>query len=206
MSKALIVVDVQNDFCEGGALAVEGGKVVAEAISSYVRIKLNEDRNYYSAFVFTKDFHKPLPDTNGGHFAVPLAEPDFVDSWPVHCVAGTRGAEFNPWIERLVNELADNWFTVNTFRKGQGRPDYSGFQGFDSDGVGLDEWLAKHNIDEVDVVGIAGDYCVRHTALDALKNNFKVNVLADMVASVRGHKATLATVKEVAGNGNAVQG
>lgn len=195
MTKALIVVDIQNDFCEGGALAVEGGNKVAQDVAHYIR-KSGGD---YNEIVFTADRHYAPPSDNGGHFALPPAEPDFVDTWPVHCVQGTSGTEIHA-------ALADMAAKYPLFEKGQGRPDYSGFQGFNENDEELSMFLKARGVDEVDVVGIAGDYCVRHTALDALKNNFKVNVLADMVASVRGHEATLATVKEVADNGNTVQG
>lgn len=204
MSKALIVVDVQRDFCEGGALAVEGGLAVADKIYQHVVDNAGE----YDQFIFTKDWHEAPPSTNGGHFALPPSEPDFIDTWPVHCVKESPMSDFAPGAKRAFLRLYDAGRITrdNLFFKGTGRPDYSGFQGANENGVPLVEFLTERGVDEVDVVGIAGDYCVRHTALDALKNNFKVNVLADMVASVRGHEATLATVKEVADNGNAVQG
>ena len=115
-TRALIVVDVQNDFCEGGALAVSGGSAVARAVTGY----LAQQADRYAVVVATRDWHAPLPDTNDGHFAVG-AEPDYVSTWPVHCVAGTPGAGYHPDLqlpERTVH-----------VRKGQGRQDYSGFEG-----------------------------------------------------------------------------
>lgn len=182
MTKALIVVDVQNDFCEGGALAVEGGNEVAENIAEFI----NSSGDQYDLIVYTKDWHEAPPSTNGGHFGDP---PDFVDSWPVHCVAETPGAEFHPAIK--------NFLFGPTFYKGYGKPDYSGFQGKSFD-EGLNEVLKSKGITEVDVVGLAGDYCVRETALDAVKNGYKVNLLTNMIASVRGDEATQETVQDVA--------
>lgn len=192
MSKALIVVDVQNDFCEGGALAVEGGNEVAVKILDYI-----ESEPGYDLIVFTKDWHQPWPATNGGHFS---ENPDFVDSWPPHCQQGTYGAEFH-WAVEDAHGGQAKWNLV--FRKGDGKPDYSGFQGFNDRNQPLDEFLKGDNdiygvIDEVDIVGIAGDYCVLQTALDAVRNGYKVNLLTNMIASVRGHEATLAAVQEVA--------
>lgn len=189
MGKALIVVDVQKDFCEGGALAVEGGNAAAEKILAYI-----ESEPGYDVVLYTKDHHQPWPATNGGHFS---AEPDFVDTWPPHCQQGTEGAEFHPAIEAAHARHAK--FNL-VFYKGDGRPDYSGFQGLNDQEVLLDEFLKGSNdiygvIDEVDIVGIAGDYCVRETALDAKRFGFKVNILEDMVASVRGDAGLAETMK-----------
>lgn len=194
MSKALIVVDVQNDFCEGGALAVEGGNDVAIKIRDHVETNHND----YAVIVFTQDFHKPWPHTNGGHFA---ENPDFVDSWPPHCQQGTPGAEYH-WAIEEAHDGEETARTVNllTFRKGDGRPDYSGFQGFNSLDESLAEFLDEYSITEVDVVGIAGDYCVRETALDAQRLGFKVNVLTEMVASVRGDEGLSETLKILENN------
>lgn len=188
MSKALIVVDVQNDFCEGGALAVDGGNAVAEGILEHIE----QNSGDYETIVYTKDWHKPWPHTNGGHFS---ETPDFVDSWPVHCVQGTEGAEFH-WAVEDAHARHAVWNLV--FRKGDGRPDYSGFQGFNDQNTSLEEWLSDLAVDEVDVVGIAGDYCVRETALDAKRKGFKVNIIESLVASVRGPEATQAMIDEVA--------
>ena len=185
MGKALLVIDVQNDFCEGGALAVAGGNQVAADIAEYI----TTEGDKYAEIVFTADTHNAPPDTNGGHFAL-SGEPDFVNSWPVHCVADTKGAELHPALAEVSKDRP-------LFRKGQGRPDYSGFQGVDAKGQRLARWLRDKGVTSVDVVGIAGDFCVRYTALDAIIEQFKTKVLADMVASVGGEDATAYTVRAV---------
>lgn len=187
MSKALIVVDVQNDFCEKGALAVKGGSLVAGRILNYI---VNNGGKYVTA-VFTKDWHQPWPDTNGGHFS---ETPDFVDTWPEHCVQDTPGADFHP---SIVDAHARYGVRNIIFFKGNGRPDYSGFQGLNDEGSDLETWLTRHGIKEVDVVGIAGDFCVRHTALDAKAMGLKVNIIRDLVASVGGTTATDAMITEI---------
>ncbi|MEZ0447762.1 isochorismatase family protein [Cellulomonas sp. ICMP 17802] len=178
MSTALIVVDVQNDFCEGGSLAVDGGAAVAAEITAYVAAHLDA----YPVVVATRDWHAPLPDTNDGHFAAPGEQPDYVRTWPVHCVAHTPGAEYHPDLrlpgDRLVEVV-----------KGESRQDYSGFQGRILGGAAPDAddlaaTLRHAGVDRVDVVGLATDYCVRATALDALHAGFGVRVLTDLVAGV----------------------
>jgi nicotinamidase/pyrazinamidase len=194
MSKALIIVDVQNDFCEGGRLAVEGGNRVAADIAEWILVA--GDR--YDEIVFTQDYHNAPPDDNGGHFALPPAEPDYVNTWPVHCVAGEEGSDIHPALAAWTDRFP-------VFQKGQGRPDYSGFQGYarvphneNTEVVGLSEYLIDlKEITEVDVVGIAGDYCVKATALDAIVEGLQVNVLSRMVASVGGPAATVNMFMEV---------
>jgi nicotinamidase/pyrazinamidase len=163
--RALIIVDVQNDFCEGGSLAVPGGSAVAREISSL----LARPGHGYDHVVATKDYHI---DPNG-HFA---DEPDYAHSWPPHCVADTSGAEFHP---ELVTEPIEA-----VFRKGAHAAAYSGFEGADADGTPLAAWLRAHEVDEVDVVGIATDYCVRATAADAAANGFGTRVLLGLTAGV----------------------
>ncbi|GAB3285395.1 isochorismatase family protein [Parasphingorhabdus pacifica] len=163
MRKALIVVDVQNDFCEGGALAVAGGAGVASAISRH----LGELDDVH--VLATRDFHIDP----GSHFS---EEPDFVHSWPVHCVAGTTGAEFHPNLDVSPVEAV--------FSKGHYSDGYSGFEGVDSDEVTLPRWLADHDVDRVDVVGIATDHCVRATALDAARAGLRTTVLLGLTAGV----------------------
>jgi nicotinamidase/pyrazinamidase len=162
VSRALIIVDVQNDFCEGGSLPVTGGARVAGAISAALR------ERSWDHVVATKDFHVDP----GAHFGDP---PDFVDSWPAHCVVGTAGTQFHP---ELVTDRVEAVFT-----KGEHEAAYSGFQGH-ADGVGLADWLAGHGVDAVDVVGIATDHCVRATALDAAAAGFATTVLLDLTAGV----------------------
>jgi nicotinamidase/pyrazinamidase len=162
MSRALLVVDVQNDFCEGGSLAVTGGTAVARAISAHAA------EAGYAHVVATRDHHVDP----GGHFA---AAPDFLDTWPPHCVAGTDGAELHPDLDRGPIEAV--------FDKGEYAAAYSGFEG-SSDGTGLADWLSAHGVDSVDVVGIATDHCVRATALDAVAAGLSTRVLLHLTAGV----------------------
>jgi nicotinamidase/pyrazinamidase len=181
--RALIVVDVQKDFCEGGNLPVEGGNRVAYEIARYI-----EDKGpLYDKIVFTKDWHHPLSD-NGGHIALPPAEPDFKNTWPPHCLALTRGATFHSDIVELVYDGLEAHDRV--FYKGQGKPDYSGFQGINRNQIGLHDYLQLAGIGYVDVCGIAGDFCVRETANDAVSLGYGVDILIDLVASVGGPEAT----------------
>lgn len=183
---ALIVVDVQKDFCEGGKLGVEGGNAVAAKIADHI----NEHRDDYAIVFFTKDWHKPWPETNGGHFS---ETPDYVDSWPVHCEAESEGAELHDEINDLVEHRA-----YDIFLKGYGSPDYSGFQGRNTlTERELQSALDWAHIKDVVIVGIAGDYCVRQTALDAVRLGFNVTVLPDMVASVGGDEATNKLMEEL---------
>jgi nicotinamidase/pyrazinamidase len=170
MSRALIIVDVQNDFCEGGSLAVPGGAEVARRISEHVVAHAGE----YAAIVATADWH----DDPGGHFS---ADPDFVDSWPAHCRVGTDGALFHPAAEPAFEHVEA------IFRKGQHSAAYSGFEGFTVEAdhrVALADWLRDRAIEQVDVVGIATDYCVRATALDSADEGFETTVLLDLTAGV----------------------
>ena len=164
MTRALIVVDVQNDFCEGGSLAVAGGAAVAAAITEHVRTA--GDR--YAHVVATRDHHVDP----GGHFA---EQPDFLETWPPHCVVGTAGVELHPALDREPLEAV--------FDKGEHAAAYSGFEG-SAEGVPLAEWLHRHDVDAVDVVGIATDHCVRATALDAVGNGFATRVLLHLTAGV----------------------
>ena len=163
MAKALIVVDVQNDFCEGGSLPVTGGAAVAAAISAHVA------GSAYDQVVATRDYHQDP----GGHFA---AEPDYVDTWPPHCVIGTPGADFHPNLDLEPVEAV--------FSKGEHAAAYSGFEGATDEGVALADWLRGHDVDAVDVVGIATDHCVRATALDAAGGGLRTTVLLELTAGV----------------------
>jgi nicotinamidase/pyrazinamidase len=162
--RALIIVDVQNDFCEGGSLAVAGGAAVAGAISEHVASEPG-----YGHVVATKDFHIDP----GAHFS---DHPDYVASWPPHCVVGTPGAEFHPNLETGSLEAV--------FFKGAHAAAYSGFEGADEAGTPLADWLRARGVDEVDVVGIATDYCVHATAADAARTGFATRVLLDLTAGV----------------------
>ena len=163
MSRALIIVDVQNDFCEGGSLAVAGGAGVAAAITAALA------SGSWDHVVATKDYHVDP----GAHFS---AHPDFVDSWPAHCVVGTDGASFHPALETTAVEAV--------FHKGEHAAAYSGFEGHTDQGEGLADWLRARSVTEVDVVGIATDHCVRATALDARAAGFATTVLLDLTAGV----------------------
>ncbi|QNE44750.1 isochorismatase family protein [Frigoribacterium sp. NBH87] len=180
MSRALIVVDVQNDFTEGGALAVTGGARVAEAVTEHLR----RSGGRYDLVVASRDWHAADGD-NGGHFS---AEPDWVDSWPVHCVAGTPGADYHPALDAT---LVDVHVT-----KGAGSPAYSVFEGVTGDGSSAAEVLASRGVDEVDVVGLATDHCVRASALDAARAGLRVRVLTDLVAGV-GAESSAAALDEL---------
>lgn len=170
MAKALFIIDVQNDFTEGGALGVAGGAAVAERITRY----LAEHAQEYKIVLASRDWHDSTND-NGGHFATD-AEPDFVNTWPAHCVAGTAGAEYHPAFR--TDKVGYH------VRKGQGVPAYSIFEGRTEAGSTVHNLLDEHGIDSVDVAGIATDYCVRASALDALSHGQRVRVLTDLVAGV----------------------
>ncbi|GAA4906263.1 nicotinamidase/pyrazinamidase [Stackebrandtia albiflava] len=163
MARALIIVDVQKDFCEGGSLAVVGGTAVASGISDLVA----RERDRWEHVVATRDYHIDP----GHHFST---EPDYVDSWPVHCVAGTPGAEIHPDMTATPEAVFD---------KGAYAAAYSGFEGSSGD-TSLAGWLRDHEVDAVDVVGIATDHCVKATALDAAREGFDTTVLLDLTAGV----------------------
>jgi nicotinamidase/pyrazinamidase len=162
--RALIIVDVQNDFCEGGSLAVAGGAAVAGAITDHLA-----GRHGYDHVVATKDVHIDP----GGHFS---DRPDYASSWPVHCVADTAGARFHPDLDTSSVEAV--------FRKGAYTAAYSGFEGATDDETTLASWLRARGVDEVDIVGIATDHCVRATAQDAARAGFTTRVLLDLTAGV----------------------
>lgn len=170
MPRGLLIIDVQNDFTEGGALGVEGGAAVAAAVTSLVQATPGG----YDLVMASRDWHDAEGD-NGGHFAGDSG-PDFLSTWPVHCVAGTAGADYHP-------ALAADAIDVHV-KKGQGKPAYSLFEGTTDDGASPAEVLSAADIDAVDVVGIATDHCVRASALDAVSAGLRVRVLSDLVAGV----------------------
>ncbi len=163
-TRAVIIVDVQNDFCEGGSLAVPGGAEVARAINEYVAADAG-----YAHVVASRDHHIDP----GAHFS---DTPDYVDSWPPHCVTGTPGFEIHPCLDSSRIEAV--------FDKGRYEPAYSGFEGTTDDGTPLARWLRHRNIGAVDIVGIATDHCVRATALDAVRQGFDTRVLLGLTAGV----------------------
>jgi nicotinamidase/pyrazinamidase len=186
MGKALIIVDVQNDFCEGGSLPVGGGAEVAAAISQYVA----EHRGDYAHIVATRDFHLDP----GDHFS---ADPDFEHTWPEHCVIGTPGADFHPNLALASIETV--------FSKGRESAAYSGFEGSSADEVPLIDWLRQHDVDNVDVVGIATDHCVRATAIDAARSGFQTTVLLNLTAGV-ARETTDRALTELQGKGVELSG
>ncbi len=161
--RALIVVDVQKDFCEGGSLAVEGGAAVAGAITGLLA------GHDYDHVVATMDFHIDP----GEHFS---DTPDYRVSWPRHCVVGTPGVDFHENLDPAAVEAV--------FTKGEFSAAYSGFEGTDAEGTSLTDWLARRGVNAVDVVGIATDYCVRATALDAAAAGLRTRVLLPLCAGV----------------------
>jgi nicotinamidase/pyrazinamidase len=169
MTKALLVVDVQNDFCEGGSLAVSGGASVAKKISDYLR---SAD---YKLVVASRDWHDS-DNNNSGHFADASADPDYKTSWPIHCVANSEGAKYHPNLELDLIQ-------AHVF-KGQGAHGYSAFEGITEQGGTLAELLKLEGISQLDVVGIATDHCVLATALDAKKLGLKVRVISSLTAGV----------------------
>lgn len=171
MKRALIVCDVQNDFCEGGSLPVPGGAQAAHDIAEVLRhwVIQGPDAPDYAHVVATKDHHVDP----GAHWA---AEPDFKASWPVHCEVGTDGEAFHPNLDPQPFDAI--------FLKGQHAAAYSGFEGRTTTGTALADWLRGHDVTDVDLCGIATDYCVRATALDAVANGFETRVLVDLCASI----------------------
>jgi len=178
--RALLIVDVQNDFCEGGSLPVAGGAAVAKAISAF----LAGAGSGYPHVVATQDHHIDP----GGHFS---SEPDFAETWPPHCIAGTPGAEFHPGLDTSGLE--------RVFRKGEHAPAYSGFEGTAADGESLESWLRARGITSVDVAGIATDYCVRATAADAVRAGFATRVLLGLIAGVAAAttRAALSELRDI---------
>jgi nicotinamidase/pyrazinamidase len=170
--RALLIVDVQNDFCEGGSLAVAGGGATAAAITRYLAAHAAE----YAHVIASRDYHiQPGP-----HFS---DEPDFAGTWPPHCVAGTPGAQFHPALDTSRVDAV--------FSKGAYSAAYSAFEGTDEAGTPLAEWLRAHGVDALDVAGIATDYCVRASTLDAVRLGFATRVLLELTAGV--DSATTAT-------------
>ena len=173
MTTALIVVDVQNDFCEGGSLAVDGGTRVAQDIAAFVGPDFRLARAHgFDYVVATRDRHIDP----GAHFS---DTPDFVDSWPRHCVVGTPGADFSPAVAGLSFDAI--------FDKGAFSAAYSGFEGTiggEDDGQGLHAWLNARGVGLVSVCGLATDHCVRATALDAAKHGYRTTVLLGLSAAV----------------------
>jgi nicotinamidase/pyrazinamidase len=183
MASALIVVDVQNDFCEGGSLPVAGGARVASDIADLLHARTAglPGAASYDHVVATKDHHVDP----GAHFS---REPDFRDSWPAHCVVGTDGEAFHPNLDPEPFEAI--------FTKGEHAAAYSGFEGRSTEGAALADWLRERRVTTVDVCGIATDDCVRATALDAVREGFAVTLLADLSVGVAA-ESTRAAIEEL---------
>ncbi|MDE0269358.1 MAG: isochorismatase family protein [Acidimicrobiaceae bacterium] len=213
MSRALLIVDVQNDFCEGGALPVDGGQSVARRITDLVGF--NRASGSYDYVIVSKDWHiNPV-----GHFATEDETPDYINTWPVHCVANTPGAAFHPDLEIAVDEV---------FLKGAFTASYSSFEGFAAStgelsgqetsqktnqetnqqqsiaGSSMKTWLDERDVTELDVMGIATDYCVKASALDALKAGYTTKVIASLCAGVDS-KTSAAALKELREAGVALE-
>jgi nicotinamidase/pyrazinamidase len=169
--RGLLIVDVQNDFCEGGALGVTGGTAVAHGVTEFLSLRGTD----YAVIVASRDWHDAQTD-NGGHFAPAGSDPDFVSTWPEHCVAGTEGAQYHPALQ--VEQISHH------VKKGQGIPAYSMFEGVTDEGETVAAILCSHQVTSVDVVGLATDHCVRASALDARSEGLEVRVLTNLVAAV----------------------
>ncbi|MFF1481774.1 isochorismatase family protein [Streptomyces sp. NPDC058301] len=191
MNRGLIVVDVQNDFCEGGSIPVMGGARIATKIADLVEQTAGRDYQY---IVATRDHHIDP----GGHFS---QTPDFKDSFPVHCVAGGEGSEFHPHFAPAVT----GGKVDAVFYKGAHSASKSGFEGADEEGTPLADWLRTRGVEDVDVVGIATDHCVRATALDAVKAGFRARVRLDYSVGV-APDTTAAAVDDFHQAGIAVSG
>lgn len=180
MTTALIVVDVQNDFCEGGSLPVTGGTQVARDIAAFTGRDLAKAGGHGITYVVaTRDRHIDP----GAHFS---DAPDFVDSWPRHCVVGTPGADFHPALAQLPFHAV--------FDKGAYSAAYSGFEGTiggTASGESLHRWLNRHGVGEVHVCGLATDHCVRATALDASRLGYHTTVLLGLSAAVSSERVPL---------------
>ena len=190
MARALIVVDVQNDFCEGGSLAVAGGARVAADIGELLHHWTRRDPKAppYDVVVATKDHHVDP----GSHWAPRGKQPDYRDSWPVHCRVGTDGEAFHPNLDPQPFDAV--------FCKGEHAAAYSGFEGRTVEGSPLADWLRERGVDAVDVCGIATDHCVRATALDAVREGFTTRVLVGLCAGV-APETTGAALEELIGAG-----
>lgn len=171
MARALLVIDVQVDFCEGGALACQGGAAVAKAISQHIQL----NRSQYDLVVASRDWHTPN-SLNDRHFPEPGTDPDFVTTWPLHCIAGENGAEYHENLDASLIDLH--------IKKGQNANGYSIFDGTDDSGRNFHQLTKELGISEVDVVGIATDYCVRASSLDAKSHGLEVRVITSLTAGV----------------------
>ena len=190
MAKAFFIIDVQNDFCEGGSLACNGGAKAAADITAYLREVQGEAQSpsvsKYDYVIASRDWHDAHND-NGGHFAHDGEAPDFVNSWPVHCVAGSTGGDYHANLDASLIDFH--------IQKGQGKPAYSIFEGNTPEGETLPALLERLGVTEVDVAGIATDYCVLASALDAKDSGLSVTVLPELCAGVAAESSAAALDK-----------
>ncbi|MFD7589093.1 isochorismatase family protein [Kitasatospora sp. NPDC059811] len=170
MPRAVLLVVVTTYFGGGGGGGGGGAPARARAIAELVQ---GPEREGWARVVATRDHHIDP----GPHFS---AQPDFRESFPVHCVVGSEGGEFHPSFAPAVDAGAVD----EVFFKGAHSASKSGFEGFAADGTRLADWLRGQGVDAVDVVGIATDHCVKATALDAVKAGFATRVLLDYTAGV----------------------
>jgi len=185
MPRALLIIDVQNDFCEGGALAVAGGAAVAGKISKFL------ESPSYDLVVASRDWHDPN-SSNSGHFAEAGSDPNYTTTWPVHCVAETSGAQYHPNLN--TQSIGEHIF------KGQGQNGYSIFEGITKSGQSFAQLLEQNEIAEVDVVGIATDHCVLASAMDSKSHGLKVRVISSLTAGV-SEDSTEAAIDQMIDNG-----
>jgi nicotinamidase/pyrazinamidase len=154
--RALLVVDVQNDFCPGGALAVTDGDKIIPVI--------NKLMDHFDLVVASRDDH---PE-NSKHF----------ESWPKHCIKGTEGAEFHPDLDTLKID--------QVLYKGTG-PEEDGYSAFQATNLKLEDYLREKGVEELYVVGLATDYCVKNSAIDAAGTGFKTYLVGDAVKGVNAN-------------------
>lgn len=179
--RALLLIDMQVDFCEGGSLAVKGGDNLAMRLARYVqniegRHQLTSGNSGYTTLIASRDAHiDPLE-----HFS---DKPDFQNSWPIHCKQGSPGFEFHPALRDLPFDAC--------FDKGAYSAGYSAFEGSTKDSLSLADWLRLKGISQLDLAGIALEHCVKATALDALKLGFETNLLCDYCLAINPSKADM---------------
>jgi nicotinamidase/pyrazinamidase len=183
MTKALFIIDVQNDFCEGGALACAGGAQVAKGISSY----LSANPKAYDFVFASRDWHTPN-DSNSGHFPKIGEEPDFTSTWPLHCIAGETGADYHPNLDQSLIDIH--------IKKGQGQNGYSIFEGVTDSGERIQNLISRLGFKSVDVVGIATDHCVLASSLDAKTFGLEVRVITSLTVGV-GNFSTEAAIDQM---------
>ena len=185
-ARALVIVDVQRDFCEGGALAVPGGSELAALISRYVA-RASSSGAPYAVVVTSQDWHIDP----AGHFAPPGQEPDYASTWPRHCLAGGAGAVLHPDLDAPG--------ALHIY-KGQYAAAFSAFEGTDDQGRGLATLLGEAGVGHVDIVGIATSFCDKQTAMSSVALGFRTTLVTDLCVDVPG-APTSATLAELAGLG-----